>query len=126
MQTETQKNQKTFDLKERTVQFSIQLIKFLQTLDNNYIYQTIGRQFLRSGTSVGANIIEAQAASSKKDFAHYYSIALKSANETKYWFYVFRKSQQGIFTGLDDLEKEIGELANIIAKCLLTLKGKKF
>ncbi|PIR71102.1 MAG: hypothetical protein COU44_01330 [Candidatus Nealsonbacteria bacterium CG10_big_fil_rev_8_21_14_0_10_40_24] len=77
-------NSKVYDLKKRAFLFSLAVIKFLEMLPKDYISQVIGRQLLRSVTSIGANIIEAQSASSKKDFANFYNTALKSANESKY------------------------------------------
>lgn len=71
--------------KERTFCFSLEIIRYLKLLPQDYVNQTIGKQLLRSATSIGANVIEAQAGSSRKDFSNYYQIALKSANETKYW-----------------------------------------
>ena len=119
-----EKQAKIYDLKERASEFSLSLIRFLKTFENDYISQTLGRQLLRSGTSVGANLVEAQAAPSKKDFANFYNIALKSANETKYWLFLLKKSSVNHKLTIEQLEKEIGELANIIAKCLLTMRGK--
>jgi four helix bundle protein len=72
-------------LKHRTYDFSVTIVKFVSTLPKKQIYWTICDQLLRSSTSIGANIIEAQAVSSKRDFIKFYQIALKSANETKYW-----------------------------------------
>ena len=75
---------KVYDLKKRSYIYSLDVIKFLECLPKDYIAQTIGKQLLRSATSVGANIVEAQAASSKKDFANFYNHALKSSNESKF------------------------------------------
>ena len=72
------------ELKYRAYNFSIGIIKFVSALPNQKIYRVIVDQLLRSATSIGANVTEAQAASSKRDFIKFYEIALKSANETKY------------------------------------------
>lgn len=77
---------KVYDLKKRTYLYALEVIKFLGSLPKDYIADTIGRQLLRSATSIGANIVEAQASSSKKDFANFYNYALKSANESKFWY----------------------------------------
>jgi len=79
------------NLKYRAYQFSLDIVDFLQLLRKNYIYQTLGRQLLRSSTSIGANIIEAQAGRTKRDFINFYHIALKSANETKYWLAILKE-----------------------------------
>ncbi len=81
----------TNDLKYRSYGFSLDVIDLLELLPKNYIYQTIGKQLLRSATSVGANIIEAQAGRTRKDFANFYQIVLKSANETKYWLSILKE-----------------------------------
>lgn len=109
------------DLKYRAFLFSLDIIKFLEQSGKDYISQTMGKQLLRCATSIGANIIEAQAAPSKKDFANFFNIALKSANETKYWLYLFQKTER-----LKDnqLLNEVTELSNILAKSLLTMRGK--
>lgn len=77
-------NQKS-DLRIRTYRFSIKIIKFLETLPEKRVYWVISDQLLRSATSIGANIIEAKSASSRRDFIKFYEISLKSANETIYW-----------------------------------------
>jgi four helix bundle protein len=78
------------NLRHRCYYFSVSLIRFLGTLPEKRVFWTIGDQLLRSGTSVGANVVEASAASSRKDFTRYYEIALKSANESKYWLCLLR------------------------------------
>ena len=78
------------EVKYRSYYFSIDIMKFSSTLPNEKIYWITVDQLLRSATSIGANIIEGRAASSKKDFVKYYEIALKSANESKYWLCLLR------------------------------------
>lgn len=117
-------NAKVFDLKQRTAIFSLETIRFLETLSKDYISQVIGRQLLRSATSIGANVIEAQAAPSKRDFANFYNIALKSANESKYWLMLLKNSNRGKLNELESIEREAVELSNILAKCLLTLRNR--
>ncbi|KAF0121585.1 MAG: hypothetical protein FD151_1162 [bacterium] len=84
----------------------------------------MGDQLLRSATSIGANIIEAQAASSRKDFRNFLNHALKSANETKFWLGLLRDSGKKTGEEINPLMKEAKELANILASSILTLKGK--
>lgn len=87
--------------------------------------QVIIRQFLRSATSIGANIIEAQAGSTKKDFTNFFTYALKSANESKFWLGLLRDSGKSNRDRVNQLLKETIELANILGSSILTLKGKK-
>jgi len=70
----------------RLINFSISIIKFCELLKNERYFLVIIDQLLRSSTSIGANIIEAKSSSSKAEYVRYFQIALKSANETKYWF----------------------------------------
>jgi len=121
----TTKNQKT-DLKVRTYFFSIKVIKFLATLPDNKIYQIITAQLLRAVTSIGANIIEAKSSSSKRDFIKFYEIALKSANESKYWFGLLRDSLDLDKNTLNIFLEELNEISNMLAASIITLKNKKF
>ena len=72
-------------LLERVIKFGRDSIKFVDSLPNRRSCWIIGDQYLRSSTSVGANVVEAQASSSRKDFINFLTHALKSANESKYW-----------------------------------------
>lgn len=72
------------DLCERTFQFGVGITKMVRQLPRDVAGQVIGRQVLRSGTSVGANTEEADAAESTEDFLHKMRIALKEAQETRF------------------------------------------
>ena len=116
---------KVYDLKKRTYIYALEIIKFLEGLPRDYISETIGRQLLRSATSIGANIIEAQASSSKKDFANFYSYSLKSANESKFWLGLLKDSNRVSSEQVSPILNETNELSNILAASILTMKGKK-
>lgn len=111
-------------LKDRAYQYSIRIIEFLDTLPKDTSSQVIAKQLLRSATSVGANIIEAQASSSKRDFTNFFSYALKSANESSYWLELLKDAKKINNTQLEYLLNETKELANILGSSILTLKGK--
>jgi four helix bundle protein len=111
--------------RERCYNYSITIIKTLHALPNERVYWVLSDQLLRSATSIGANIVEAKSASSKRAYIKYYEIALKSANETKYWLGLFRDALHVDKTERNTLIKESGEIANILAASLLTMKGKK-
>jgi four helix bundle protein len=117
---------KIFDLKKRSFDFSLGIIKLLETLskNRNYITEILGKQLLRSGTSIGANIVEGQSAASKKEFANFYKIALKSANETKYWLDLLINSNKENSSTINILQNEVNELSKIIAKSIITIKEK--
>jgi four helix bundle protein len=113
-------------LKEKVYRYSLKIIKFIEKLDNrNFTVQIISKQLLRSATSIGANIIEAQACGSKKDFINFMNISLKSSNETKYWLGLLRDSQKAEKMQVENLLVEVNEISNILGSSILRLKGKK-
>lgn len=116
---------KNYDIKYRAYYFSIEVIKFLEQLPKRYTYQVIGKQLLRSATSIGANIIEAQAGSSKKDFKNFINHALKSANETKYWLCLLRDGLKTSPEGIEELISEADEISKILGASMLKLKGRR-
>jgi four helix bundle protein len=73
------------DLKLRAYHFSLKVINLVADFPNSRMYWVFSDRILRAGTSIGVNIVEAKSSSSKREFIRYYEIALKSANETKYW-----------------------------------------
>jgi four helix bundle protein len=112
------------DLRERSYYYSIKTIKFLDSLPEKRINWAISNQLLRSATSIGANIIEAKSSSSKRDFVRFYEIALKSANETKYWLGLLRDALNVNGVEIKSLLQETDELSKMLAASLLTLKNK--
>jgi four helix bundle protein len=112
-------------LKVRAKVFSVNLVKFVSGLPKQQIFWVISDQLLRSGTSIGANIIEAQAASSKRDFIKFYQIALKSANETMYWLEISRDATAADNQKIRKLLIEATELSKILGASLLTLKNRR-
>ena len=123
MQNDKEKIKKEF--KKRLYDFTLRLIEFLDKLPNDNVSRRIGDQLLRSGTSIIANYIEGQAASSKKDFTNYFNISLKSANESKLWLAILRDSKRAESKDVSWFLRELDEIANIFASSILTLKGKK-
>ncbi len=114
------------DLKRRAYIYALEIIKFLDSLSkNDFVVQVIAKQLLRSGTSIGSNIIEAQAGSTKRDFTNFFAYSLKSANESKFWLGLLRDSGKANKEKTNSLLQETAELANILGSSILTLKGKK-
>lgn len=118
-------NQKT-DVRVRCYYFSIQIIKFLEKLPEKRVYWVVADQLLRSATSIGANIVEAKSASSKRDFIKFYEIALKSANESKYWLGLLRDATEADKSAAAKMLAEVEEISRMLGASLLTLKNKKF
>ena len=86
-------SEKPQDIKERTFLFALEIVRLCQKLEKQSdVYRTLGRQLLRSGTSIGANTEEAQAGQSRADFINKYSIVLKEARETLYWLRLLRRT----------------------------------
>jgi four helix bundle protein len=100
------------------------VLKLVDKFPNKRSAWVISDQLLRAATSIGANIIEAQAASSKKDFINFLNHALKSANETKFWLALARDLDKELVPEINDLLKEVEELAKILGASISTLKGK--
>jgi len=121
----TEQNLK-FDIKIRSYKYALEVIKLIDSLTNSSTTRILGDQLLRSATSIGANIVEAQAASSRKDFKNFLNHALKSANETKFWLALLRDSGKKSKEDTEPLLKEAKELSNILASSIITLKNKKF
>ncbi len=113
------------EFKKRVYFWIIGLIKFLDSLPKDTITQRITDQLLRSGSSIGANYIEAQASSSKKDFTNFLHYSLKSANESKFWLALLRDTARGDKKEIEKFLKELIEIANILGSSILTLKNRK-
>ena len=98
--------------------FGVRIVKLFQYLVDNKVNYAIPNQILRSGTSIGANVNESVFAQSKKDFINKMYIALKEANETKYWLRLLYESgyinDKQFESMTDDLKNIIGTLVNII------------
>lgn len=112
------------DLKERCYRFSLEILKLTDTLPQKRSSWVIADQLIRSATSIGANLIEARASSSRLEFKKFYEIALKSANETLYWLGLLRDANLSDSQTLNQLLKEADELAKMLASGVLKLKGK--
>ncbi len=123
MQNERLKFKEEF--RKRVYQFALDVIKFTEQLPKEQTSRIIGDQLLRSATSIGANVAEAQGAVSKKDYTNFFAHALKSANETKFWLSLLRDSGKSQKELSSQLLKEVTEIANVLATSIMTLRGKK-
>lgn len=114
------------DLRTRCYRFSLAVISFMDTLPNKRAAWIIADQVLRSSMSIGANLVEGSAASSRLEYKKFYEIALKSANETKYWLVLLRDSKIADKIKTNELLHEVEELANMLAAGVIKLKKKSF
>lgn len=111
-------------LKNRFLDYSINVVRFIDTLSKDLSSRIIAQQLLRSATSIGANFIEAQAASSKKDFINFLTISLKSANETQFWFSILLGSRKSNIQRTEELLQETKELSSLLGSIVKSLKKK--
>lgn len=109
-------------LKYRAYQFSLDIIDLLEILPRNYVFEIIGKQLLRAATSIAANIIEAQAGRTKRDFVNFYHISLKRSNETKYWLCIIKEKFTGDKNKVQKLLDEAIEISNMLGASILTMK----
>jgi four helix bundle protein len=98
----------------------------VDTLPKKQAAMIISNQLIRSATSVGANLVEARASSSRLEFKKFYEISLKSANETKYWLELLKDAKLADDSTINPLLREVEELANMLASGVLRLKNQKF
>jgi four helix bundle protein len=114
------------NLKIRCYQFSLKVIALTDNLPNKRSVWVITDQLVRAATSIGANIIEAKASSSRLEFKKFYEISLKSANETKYWLYLLKDAKLINEDKIDDLLIELTEISNMLGAAVIKLKNKHF
>jgi len=113
------------EFKNRLYRWVLKLLQFIEKLPKDNISRILSDQLTRSSASVLANYVEAHSSNSKRDFAHYFRIALRSANESKVWLSLLRDIKRGQKEIIDHLLKELKELSAILASSLITLKEKK-
>ncbi len=102
------------DIVERTYNFALRVIKLVSSLPHNKVCEVIGGQLLRSGTSVGANMEEAQAAYSKKEFCNKIGISHKEARESNYWLRLLKDSGQVKAELIKNITSESEEIVKIL------------
>ena len=110
------------DLKVRTKKFALRVIKLYQSLPKSGEAQVIGKQVLRSGTSVGAQYREACRAKSPADFVNMMGGTLKELDETAYWLELLVEGEIIPAVKLGDLQKETDELIAIFVSSINTSK----
>lgn len=108
---------------DKTYAFALRVIKLYKFLTQEQKEFVLAKQLLRSGTSIGANVEEALAASSKADFVHKLNIAAKEARESSYWLRLLRDSQYIPENAFDSIYEDCLEIRRIISKILITMKS---
>ena len=112
-------NEKPNIIKDKTYQFAIEIVHLYKEMmkQNEFV---ISKQIVRSGTSIGANVEEAIAAQSRKDFISKMSISSKEARETNYWLRLLRDTKVVKNLDIKDLLKESEEIIRIITSIVKT------
>lgn len=106
--------QKVFNIQKRSFLFGVAIVKFIRSLPKDTTGFAIGNQLIRSGTSIGANVEEAQNCGSKKEFTHTLTIALREARETEYWLKIINEVELAGQSTVNNLLLEVNELVKIL------------
>jgi len=109
-------------LKTKSYAFALRSIKLYQHLSKAQSEYVLSKQILRSGTSIGANVTEANRAESKLDFVHKLGIALKEADETEYWLNLLRDSDFITAEQAKSLLMDCAELQRLLISSIKTAK----
>jgi four helix bundle protein len=114
------------DIRERSFEFAARIVKLCITLDEKPgVARVLGNQLLRAGTSIGANVEEAQAGQSRPDFISKNAIALKEARETLYWLRLLAATGIVPDQRLTEIRVEAEELTRIIGAIIVSAKKIK-
>lgn len=109
-------------IEDRTYRFALRVVKLVSVMPRTMVANVLGRQMLRSATSVGANVEEAIGASSKRDFANKMQIALKEARETHYWLRLIRDAEIFSNERLAPIIQEALEIKKILSATVRTAR----
>ena len=109
---------------DRSYKFAVEIIKLVNLLPKNTSGVVIGNQIMKAGTSIGANVEEAQGAVSEKDFANKMAISKKEARETRYWLRLIKDSRILNVLQIESLLEECDSLVNILTAIVKISKNK--
>ncbi|MBK8599589.1 MAG: four helix bundle protein [Flavobacterium sp.] len=111
-------------IKEKSFSFALEIVDIYKYLSFEKREFVLSKQILRSGTSIGANIREAEHAESKADFIHKLSIALKEANETEYWLDLLYQSEYLTISQFQNIKDQITQQLKLLTSIINTTKNK--
>lgn len=117
-------NEKNNDLRERTTDFALRIVRMYSSLPKSTEAQTLGKQALRSGTSVGAQFRESQRAKSDADFINKLEGCLQEADETAYWLELLVRAEIVPAKKLESLRKETNEIIAILVTIVTKVKKR--
>ena len=110
---------------EKSFDFAVRIVNLYKYITINKKEYVLSKQLLRSGTSIGANVTEAQRGQSKADFAAKMSIALKEANETDYWLKLLYKTEYISKAEYESIDKDIKEIISLLMSICKTANNNK-
>jgi four helix bundle protein len=116
---EVQEKGAVYNISDRAYFFAKEIVAFVKEVKYDRIYFSLFDQLLRSATSIGANLVEGKAGSSKKDWIKFHVIALKSANETKYWLCLIKDCLDVDKNRIQNLINEANEISKIVASIVI-------
>ena len=111
---------------KKSYSFALECVKIYKYLINEKKEYVLSKQLLRSGTSIGANVHEAIASESKKDFIHKLAIAVKEARESSYWLSLLKDSVYINEEQFKNLNSNCDEVIRILNSIILTTKERYF
>jgi four helix bundle protein len=116
------RNDKENIIVEKSFQFALKIVLYCELLEDKKKF-VVSRQLIKSGTSIGANVREAQNSESKADFIHKIKLAAKEADETEYWLLICKNTPSYIFES--QLLTDVQELIKILSKIISSSKTNK-
>ena len=123
--TDTDRPAPPRDIDRRTYSFALRVLKLVRSLPRNDGTGVVGRQLARSGTSIGANVEEAQGALTRRSFAHRMNIARSEARETLYWLRLVRDLNTLPEQRLTEIITEADELVRILTAIVKTTRARQ-
>lgn len=111
-------------LKSKSLSFAVRIVNLVRFLNSDKSEFVISKQILRSGTSVGAMIAEAEFAESKSDFIHKLAIAQKEANETIYWLILLKETEYLSINQFEDIHNNAVEIIKLLTSSIKTTKSR--
>ncbi|MBR6523386.1 MAG: four helix bundle protein [Clostridia bacterium] len=109
---------------DKSLEFAVRIVNLYKFLTTEHKEFVLSKQLLRCGTSIGANIAEAEHAQSRLDFLSKINIALKEANETRYWLILLHKTNYLDSAQYESIEKDIEELISILVAICKKIKAE--
>jgi four helix bundle protein len=110
------------EMQTRVKAFAVRIVRLCAALPNNNVGWVLGKQLLKSGTSIGANYCEALRSSSQAHFVSIVEIALRECGETKYWLELLRDAEVIDPARLVEIDDECDQLLRILAATVRTAK----